>query len=368
MVVDVENRYTYLNMDEIKIAWQYGKEKGTVSASIPPSGDGKIRIPIANPDKANELYLSFTDPRGFVVDEYLIPVGEQKQNELPQWLSQPTKLKVGKKAYVISGKNFSCEISRLNGQILSLKKAGKEVLKGGPWLMALPLTGGGCYPNHNANTPVYNDLCSDWKAVEVKAHKEESNVIVTVTGSYKEFEGSYRLTVNANGELAVEYQFKALQNVNPRQWGLVFEAPQDYDRTFWRRKGMWSVYPDDHISRPTGTADLFYQGLPVQTNPRIQPSWSWSKDFNELGSNDFRATRRNIWYAGLCDGNGHKVTACSNGEQHWRSWLGKDRICFLVADFVTAGNEMFLDGYYAPYRKPIKSNDIIKGKVKLRVE
>lgn len=86
------------------------------------------------------------------------------------------------------------------------------------------------------------------------------------------------------------------------------------------------------------------------------------------GSNDFRATRRNIWYAGLCDGNGHKVTACSNGEQHWRSWLGKDKICFLVADFVTAGNEMFLDGYYAPYRKPIKSNDIIKGKVTLRVE
>lgn len=70
----------------------------------------------------------------------------------------------------------------------------------------------------------------------------------------------------------------------------------------------------------------------------------------------------------MCDGNGHKVTACSNGEQHWRSWLGKDKICFLVADFVTAGNEMFLDGYYAPYRKPIKSNDIIKGKVKLRVE
>ena len=57
-------------------------------------------------------------------------------------------------------------------------------------VMALPLTGGGCYPNHNANTPVYNDLCSDWNAVEVKAHKEESNVIVTVTGSYKEFEGS----------------------------------------------------------------------------------------------------------------------------------------------------------------------------------
>ena len=44
--------------------------------------------------------------------------------------------------------------------------------------------------------------------------------------------------------------------------------------------------------------------------------------------------------------------------------LGWEKIesVFLVADFVTAGNEMFLDGYYAPYRKPIKSNDIIKGK------
>ncbi len=56
--------------------------------------------------------------------------------------------------------------------------------------------------------------------------------------------------------------------------------------------------------------------------------------------------------------------ASSIGVLGW----GKDKICFLVADFVTAGNEMFLDGYYAPYRKPIKSNDIIKGKVKLRVE
>ena len=63
---------------------------------------------------------------------------------------------------------------------------------------------------------------------------------------------------------------------------------------------------------------------------------------------------------------GEKVSGISFKNSY--TWLGKDKICFLVADFVTAGNEMFLDGYYAPYRKPIKSNDIIKGKVKLRVE
>lgn len=176
------------------------------------------------------------------------------------------------------------------------------------------------------------------------------------------------MTINANGELSVSYRFDALQNINPRQWGLVFDVPRNYNNTFWRRKGLWSVYPADHISRPVGTAPLFYAGLPEQINPRLQPSWTWNMDYNELGSNDFRATRRNIWYAGLTDKSGSKITACSNGEQHWRSWLDKDKIRFLIANFVTAGNEMFLESYYAPYRKPIKKGDKIEGSVTLRIE
>lgn len=368
LIVEIENRYTYLNTNELKIAYRYGEEQGFVSTSIPPKGTGKLRIPVRQPETTGELYLSFTDPRGFIADEYLIPVGKQTQNELPARTENPTKLKTGKDRFIVTGKNFSCEISRFSGQILSLKKNKKSSLCGGPWLMALPLTGGGCYPNHNANTPVFNDLCSDWKATQVKARKERNNIVISVEGSYKEFKGEYHLTINANGELSVSYRFDALQNINPRQWGLVFDVPRNYNNTFWRRKGLWSVYPADHISRPVGTAPLFYAGLPEQINPRVQPSWTWNMDYNELGSNDFRATRRNIWYAGLTDKSGSKITACSNGEQHWRSWLDKDKIRFLIANFVTAGNEMFLESYYAPYRKPIKKGDKIEGSVTLRIE
>lgn len=367
LTVKIENRYTFLDMNELKIAYRYGDEKGIVSAAIPPVGQGEISIDIEHPEKANELYLSFTDPRGFVADEYLIPVGKQVQNELPDRDEQATRLKTGKDRFIIVGKNFVCEVSRTDGQILSLKKDGQEKLNGGPWLMALPLTGGGCYPNHNANTPIYNDLCTDWTVSQATARKEGNNVVVNVEGSYKEFEGGYTLTVNANGELCVDYRFKASQDVNPRQWGMVFDAPHSYGQAFWRRKGMWSVYPSDHISRPVGSAPLYYQGLPRQVNPRVQPSWSWSMDFNELGSNDFRATRRNIWYAGLANASGDTITVRSNGEQHWRSWLDNKKIRFLVADFVTAGNEMFLEGYYAPYRKPIKKGETIQGKITLRM-
>lgn len=368
LIVNLENRYTYTNLNELQITWQYGEEKGVVFVNLKPGEEGALRIPISAPEQANELYLSFADPRGFMADEYLIPVGKQEQNELQELSSVSTHLKEKKDRFIITGKDFSCEISRLTGQILSVKKGKKEILNGGPWLMALPLTGGGCYPNHNANTPVFNDLCSEWQVKQVEAIEDGAYVSVKVTGDYKEFTGSYTLKVNANGELSVSYSFDALEEINPRQWGLVFEAPASFDQTFWRREGMWSVYPSDHISRPVGEASLFYSGLPSKLDPRTEPAWSWSMDYNELGSNDFRSTRRNIWYAGLSGTDGSKITVRSNGKQHWRSWLEKDKIRFLVADFVTAGNEMFLSSYYAPYRQPLKKGDKIGGTSVIRVQ
>lgn len=368
LTIDLENRYTYTNFNELSIRWQYGNEQGVSFATIEPGQKGQIHIPIANPDQANELYLSFTDPRGFTADEFVIPVGKQVQNELPELLPSTTRLKKSGDRYHITGKNFTCEVSRTTGQILSLKQGKKEVLNGGPWLMALPLNGGGCYPNHNANTPLFNDICTEWHPTAIEAEKVGDDVVISVKGSYKEFEGSYQLTINASGKLSVSYSFDALADVNPRQWGLVFEAPAAFDKTFWRRDGLWSVYPDDHISRPVGEADLFYAGLPSHLDPRVEPAWSWSMDYNELGSNDFRSTRRNIWYAGLRSSSGNKITAISNGKQHWRSWLEKDRIRFLVADFTTAGNEMFLSSYYAPFRKPLKVGDRIEGTIVLHAE
>lgn len=58
----------------------------------------------------------------------------------------------------------------------------------------------------------------------------------------------------------------------------------------------------------------------------------------------------------------------SNGQQHWRAWKDGKKTHFLVADFVTAGDEMFLGGHYAPYRKPIKKGDVLRGEIELRVE
>lgn len=367
--LDIENRYTFTDLDELDIQWTFGTEKGAVKFGLAPGQKGKLTIPVSDRKGAATLGVKFIDPKGFVADEFNIPVGEQLQNRLPEPAKAKTHLKTGKKEIEIKGKDFICRIDSRTGAILSLTKNGHTVLAGGPWLMALPLTGGGCYPNHNAATPVFNDFCHGWNATSVNATMDGEDARLTVKGSYDEFEGEYSMLINANGEIRVDYDFTSKTDVNPRQVGMVFETADGFDSTFWRRKGIWSVYPDDHISRPVGEASSFYAEVPMKENPRVAPTWAWSHDHNELGSNDFRSTRRNIWYAGLQNGaRGGKVTAVSDGTQHWRSWKNGTATRFLVADFVTAGDELFLASHYAPYRKPIKTSDKVKGSVTLRVE
>lgn len=77
LVIDLENRYTYTNLNELQVNWVYGEEKGSIFVDLEPGEKGQLRVRPVHPEKANELYLSFVDPRGFTADEYLIPVGRQ---------------------------------------------------------------------------------------------------------------------------------------------------------------------------------------------------------------------------------------------------------------------------------------------------
>lgn len=368
ITLDIENRHTFTNLNELNIIWRFGAENGRLLIDLAPSDSTIVDIPIINPTASNELYVSFTNAQGVTIDEYLIPVGEQHQNKIELPPLSETTLTQTPALFTITGSDFLCEIDRKTGQIKTLTRSGIEFISGGPWLMALPLTGGGCFPNHNANTPIFNDICTDWRAQSAVASKQGESVSVKVTGEYAQFKGSYTLTINSNGTLTTTYDFTSKREINPRQWGLVFESPSTFTETFWRRNGLWSVYPSDHISRPTGTAQLFYDGVPQSSNPRTEPQWAWSHDSNQLGSADFRSTRRNIWFAGLTTPAKNKITVISNGAQHWRSWLENGKIKFLIADFVTAGDEMFLSSYYSKYRKPIKKSDRISGTNTILVE
>jgi hypothetical protein len=368
--VKVENRYTFINLEKIKVIWKYGNESGILFPDIAPGNTSEIAIDIKSSKPNQSLVLEFYDPKGFLTDSFVIPVGEQSYREVAQEKSPvSTKLKTTSSQYIVTGKNFKCTIDRKTGQIISLEKEDILVLNGGPWLMALPLDGEGCEPDHDANIPPFNDLCANWKASEVTATKEGTDIKIYVKGEYNEFSGTYSISTNASGAIKIDYSFVSKVDVNPRQWGMVFNSPNSFDKLFWNREGKWSSYPSKHIGRTQGEAPLFYEGVPEKINPREQPLWHWSMDFNKLGSNDFRSTRRNFNYAGLKNGQGKQVLVVSeDASQHWRSWLAGDNIQFLVAKFVTAGNELFLGSYYGPTRVPLKIGDTISDEIKLSIE
>lgn len=74
LTIALENRYTYTDFSGVADPLENtGRSRVYLLLRSDRERIGQIRIPIENPDKANELYLSFTDPRGFVADEYIIP-------------------------------------------------------------------------------------------------------------------------------------------------------------------------------------------------------------------------------------------------------------------------------------------------------
>jgi hypothetical protein len=173
---------------------------------------------------------------------------------------------------------------------------------------------------------------------------------------------------NADGSIRVGYEFKVLKAVNPRQVGVVFDLPVKCDTLKWKRKGQWTVYPEDHIGRTGGTAIAFkdmHECGPA--GPRTKPQRSWSKDGNKLGSNDFRSTKLNIYSVLLTDKNGNGIEVESDGTQHARCWIDGNRTRLLIADYSNLGSERFLRGHAKLVQKPIKAGDSVKGVVSLRV-
>jgi len=374
LVLKLENRFMFANLSECKVEWRPTGEDDTMQKQdlpdIAAGAGGNLVLDVADYNlKGRSIYLKFYGPRGFAVDEYLIPVGPQVMpapESAKDAVMYPPQLRETDESLVVKvgGQEFS--ISKNSGNL-----ADGGVLLGGPQLMLLPLNGGGgtqMTGGHHIYEP-YTAVCSNWKCKKVEAKSVgDGTVKITVTGRYKEAEGRYKYIFCSDGIINIEYNFKSLINVNPRQIGIVFDLKKSCDTLSWNRKGQWTVYPEDHIGRISGSANAF-AGMHScgPAGPRVTPDWTWSKDGNKLGSNDFRSTKSNIYYAQLTNDAGHGLCLVSDGTQHVRTWMKGDRACMLAADYNNPGAERFFRRLAQLEDKPLKIGDNIKGSVSVRI-
>ena len=376
--VQVENRHTFTNLKELTVKWKVGKKTGTVVSDIAPRTTGTLNIKTKLKD-GDELSLVFYSNKGYIIDQFDIHVGKKKA--LPSAHAVKGSVikvkKVGDRL-VLKGKNFICNFDTKTGMIVSLTKNGKKVIRDGITLVVAPLKGGGCFPNHSADTPAWDPVCANWKASGTKVTKTADAVKVVVTGKYTEAEGTLTYTINGNGIIKVDYDFTMLSKVDPRQVGLSLNLDGRFDQVSWERTANFSGFPKEHIGRLRGTAPAFYAGKPNYKVDekgtvhrkfiRKQPNHPWSEDCNELGSADFRGTRTGILFYQLSARNGDAVTILSDGKQAGRCRVDGDKVRLYSIDIDTGGAELFLGSHLGYLRKPLAKGAKIMGSMTLQVK
>ena len=183
----------------------------------------------------------------------------------------------------------------------------------------------------------------------------------------EDFEGGYELTITPAGELLLASSFRYTgKKLLAKEIGLRFSVPNGCDILEWDRQAEWGVYPADHIGRPRGTAQAF----PKRTNV-VPPTGPWSEDIAPMGSNDFRSTKRQIYWAAIHYPAGPGLVVQSDGRQHVRACVDNDRISVHINDWY-GGNglgwlwgEEWAENY--GQGKELLPDELIPSKIRLRI-
>ncbi len=357
LYIPVENRHDVTNLKDLKIDWSMGERSGSCSVDVPPRSTGRLAIPAAGGD----LALTFRNPRGpkdgrtgFVVDEYRL--NSRPDEDSPANPPRP--------------QNPRLTIDRDAGKVTIGTSRGKTVLITGPDLMILPLDnrGGTQMTGANREFAPTTQTCSDWKLESIDIERSEKRTVMRVEGAYAEAAGGYTLTAGSSGEMELTYSFTCKQAINPRQIGMVFTLPADFDTLSWKRRGLWTVYPPDHIGRNQGRAIAFRLNERLgPAGPESAPTWPYAHDTNDLGSNDFRSTKENILWAGLTDEVGAGFRVLSDASHHLRAWIDATGVRVLVASFNNPGAERFFRSHARLEDKPLKPGDTIADTIRFRI-
>ena len=377
IVLDVQNRHSFTNLSEVKITWQIGDRKGQATANVKPHSVGKLVIPTFA-ELGEVLSVEFTSPKGYLIDRFVLNVGERKVVQTAKASESKVSLKKASGMYKVLGDNFTCLIDGKTGMIKTLEKDGHTIIDGGFNLLVNNLKTGGCFPNHSADTPAWDPICTNWKASKVTVTKTNQAVKVVVSGAYTEAAGTFTYQIHGNGEVVVDYDFKTLRKENPRQVGLVMFLTKDFRKVTWERTALFGGFPKEHIGRLKGTAPAFYHGKPdvkvaadgsvKRKFIRKQPTHPWSEDANELGCADFRGTRTGILFYEMESTNGNTVRLESDGSQAGRCRLDGDKVRLYSVDIDTGGSELFLGGHLNFLRKRLAKGAKISGTMKLQIK
>lgn len=357
----VENRYDFVSMKEVKIKAVINGREEAISSAIPTHGEGMIKIPVEKDVK--ELYVSFTDPRGFIANEERLTGPESPALSAEKETMVNVSYTENAAGIFVKQGDISYSISKTNGIVTSALKNDKPVLSQGPVFCVVPMnTEDGGKPNVAGETyqnniqPLKNYSLYTIYASNIGIKQVEKGVLINMDVFYSDnstAKQSYLFTKDGKWITSYEVEYKG-KDERPYQYGLLMQLPKDMDQLSWNRKGEFSTYPANDIARNEGTAMLNAKHVKDVEQWGVVPTGDWKDDTNDLGSNDFRSNKRFITTASLKDKKGNSITVLSDGSQSSRSWLQDERIQWLIAGYSNNGSEPFYGSPHSDGRISIK--------------
>ncbi len=360
--LNVENRHDFSNFNELKFKWKTGLKSGEITSSLAPRAEGFITIETGKLTGDEPLLeIEIISPRGFEIDHYKIPFKKDKiaTNNVPDKPDYKLSKTDNGIQTIIKGKTFTYIFDNKSGQLVSAISGDNVILTDPPSMMLLAQATEECKPQHNLFIKPLNDMLSGWNCTKFECKLQNDTLLSETEGTFNEAKGKVIIKITTDGNIEFAYEFKPEKDINPRQFGMVFYLPEDFNILTWVRKGIWTGYPEDHIGRETGTATLN-----IFNNRKSlweQPLSSWKDDLRPLGNNDFCSTKSNITEASIKTKNNSGLYLSSDNKHSVRAFHENGKIGFLVADFNTGGGDLFFAGHHKTEDRPLKAGDTIKG-------
>ena len=355
--ITVENRFCHTNLSETKIHWECGELSGYIyGPDVAPREEGSIHIvlPAAPEETQDTIELSFIDSFGNRVDEYRLPIvgqgetkayteaamagksvscrkdekhiledGDQILKDGEHILEDEEHIHEDKERIFVEGDGFTFTFSKATGLLEHAASDGQTLLVGGPYM----------------NVPYLR--LGAWSRKNMKITEGNGQVTMVTSGRYgQEMEVTFTIDILSDGTIKTAYTIDRLYVKLPKQiklrvgvdcggldeLGVYYLADPSLDTLSWKRKGLWTIYPEEHIARCEGTAGRRSPGSTFGVEPEIPWSQEMKNyilngryDVDYRGTMEFRSLKEHIYEAGLRkEGSKCAVKAVSDGSHSLR--------------------------------------------------
>ena len=342
--VPVENRYSFTDLKELSFSWEIGSKSGKIKASLAPGASGEIALPIPTGTvEGDKVTLRVTDAHGELINVLKIALGKTKQAPLPQPKGAPRWREDGN-TVVIEYNGLSLALDRKSGTFDTANPSHKAPILSFP---IFHLTRHDYGDLNGPKSPPYEVLPdAKTRAIESVTTVEQPNGLeITVKDHYDHFAGyvSWLIDKDGVGRISYDYTYTG-DNLDAREIGISALLQRQYDEVKWNRWSEWDIFPSDSISRTQGTAKARRPANQPDVAENVPPTWPWSLDQTELGTNDFRSIKFNIYEASLVAPDGSRVCVNANADAHFRACLTQDGVKMHILKHCPLGRVLLKNG------------------------